>query len=321
MSRLFSAGYANKNTKKVMYKDDLFEIGSASKLFTAMAIFQLIESGKISLNTSLGELYKKGKIRNLANFKGKNYWDDVTVGMLLNHTSGFIDYLNVYHDDSKAIKIFSDKNKVYNYNTIIDLALKFGDADFKPGTQFAYCNTGYIILGNIVTKVSGVPWRDYIQKNIFDKAGVKHTYFGTRLPHKIRKNMPLGYNASQMVKMPMALANSAGEIVSSLNDLSELIRMWEMGAFYKKKETLKVQLSQGYNFMSPYVSNLTYGYGLMKIENFYGHGGQTFGFQSYVTINLKSKKTYIVCINNSQVGSTDLFMSLEDIAYKPSRKK
>ena len=321
VSKSYEAGYANKDTKKLIHTDDLFEIGSASKLFTAMAIFQLIESKKISLNTSLGELYKTGKIRKLANFKDKNYWDDVTVGMLLNHTSGFIDYLNVYHDDDKAIKIFSDKNKVYNYDTIIDLVLKFGDAKFKPGTQFAYCNTGYVILGNIITKVSKIPWRDYIQKNIFDKAGVKNTYFGTRLPRNLREKMPQGYNKSQPVDMPMALANSAGEIVSTLDDLSKLIKMWKRSDFYKEKETLTIQLSQGYNLMSPYVANLSYGYGLMKIDNYFGHGGQTFGFQSYISINPKTMTTYIVCVNNSQIGSVDLFMDIEGLVYKPFIKK
>ena len=317
----FSAGYANRETKKKIQTDDLFEIGSASKLFTAMAIFQLIEAKKISLDTSLGVLYPKGKIRKLANLKGQNYWDEVTVGMLLNHTSGFVDYLNIYHDDAKAIKIFAGKSKVYNYDTIIDLALNAGDAEFRPGSKFAYSNTGYVILGDIISKVSGIPWRDYIQKNIFDKAGVKHTYFGTLIPKAMRDQMPQGYNAYKPTYMPMALADSAGEVISTLDDLSRLITMWKDGAFYKKKETLQRQLTQGFHLMSPYATNLSYGYGTMKIEDFYGHGGQTFSFQSYVTINPKTNTTYIIGVNDAQVGSMDLFMKIEDISFKPVIKK
>ncbi|KYJ85714.1 serine hydrolase domain-containing protein [Sulfurovum riftiae] len=311
-----SAGLADRKSKEEIHTDDLFEIGSASKMFTAIAIFQLIEQGKLSLDTSLGKLYPKGKIRALANFKGKNYWDDVTVGMLLNHTSGFIDYLNVYGDDAKAIEIYSDKSKVYTFDTIIDLALNFGDANFKPGTAFKYCNTGYIILGDIISKVSGMNWHDFIEKHIFDKAGVKRTYFGTRLPEGIRKKMPKGYIFGKLTSMPMALADSAGEIVSNLDDLTRLIDTWKEGGYYKKDETLQIQKTQGYHRMDPAITNMNYGYGLMEIDGYYGHGGQTFGFESYVTTNPDNNNTYIVGTNDAMVRSMALFMKMAGIEYK-----
>ncbi len=311
-----SAGWADRKSKEEIHTDDLFEIGSASKMFTAIAIFQLIEKGKLSLDTSLGKLYPKGKIRELANFKGRNYWDDVTVGMLLNHTSGFIDYLNVYGDDVKAIKIYSDKSKVYDFDVIIDLALQFGDANFKPGTAFKYCNTGYIILGDIISRVSGMDWHDYIEKHIFDKAGVKHTYFGTRLPKDIRKKMPKGYLMGEPVSMPMALAGSAGEIVSNLDDLARLIDTWGEGGYYQKQKTLQIQMTQGYHRMDAKVSNMYYGYGLMEIDGYYGHGGQTFGFESYVTTNPDNNNTYIVGTNDAMVRSMNLFMNIAGIELK-----
>jgi D-alanyl-D-alanine carboxypeptidase len=312
----FAAGLADRERKKAMHTDDLFEIGSASKMFTAIAIFQLIEKGKLSLNTSLGKLYPKGKIRALANFKGRNYWDEVTVGMLLNHTTGFIDYLNVYGDDAKAIQIYSDKSKVYTFDTVIGLALHFGDANFKPGTAFKYCNTGYIILGDIISKVSGMDWHDYIEKHIFDKAGVKRTYFGTRLPKGIRKKMPKGYLMGKPVSMPMALAGSAGEIVSNLDDLARLIDTWREGGYYQKHKTLQIQMTQGYHRMDAKVSNMNYGYGLMEIDGYYGHGGQTFGFESYVTTNPDNNNTYIVGTNDAMVRSMNLFMQTAGIELK-----
>ena len=311
-----SAGWADRENRREICTDDLFEIGSASKMFTAIAIFQLIEQGKLSLNTSLGKLYPEGKIRGLANVKGRNYWDDVTVGMLLNHTAGFIDYLNVYGDDAKAIKIYSDRSKIYDFDTIIELALQFGDANFKPGTAFKYCNTGYIILGDIITKVSGIDWHNYIEKHIFDKAGVTHTYFGTRLPKVIRRKMPKGYLSGKPVAMPMALADSAGEIVSNLDDLARLIDTWREGGYYQKHKTLQVQMTQGYHRMDPMVSNIYYGYGLMKLNGYYGHGGQTFGFESYVTTNPDNNSTYIVGTNDAMVRSMNLFMKMAGIEMK-----
>ena len=110
-----AAGLADRAHGRQVKSDDLFEIGSATKVFTGISILQLIESGKLSLDTKLKTFYPQGKITQLANYKGKNYWEDVTVGMLLQHTSGFIDYFNVYGDDSKALKILGGKEKHFTF--------------------------------------------------------------------------------------------------------------------------------------------------------------------------------------------------------------
>ena len=311
-----SAGLANRAEKKEINTNDLFEIGSASKVFTGIAIFQLIESGKLSLATKLNTFYTEGEITQLANFKGKNYWDKVTVGMLLKHTSGFIDYLNVYGDDSKALTILGGKEKHYTFDKLIHQAVAFGDANFKPGEQYKYCNTGFVILGDIISKASGINWHDYIQKNIMDKVGMKHTYFGSRISTELREKMPKGYMQSKEVYMPPTLADAAGEIISTLEDLSMLMKAWRQGKLYKNPETLTLQLKKGFLLQTDKISNLYYGYAIMKIEGFYGHGGQTFGFQSYMTVHPKSGDIYIVGVNNSLVMSMDLFMQLAGIELK-----
>ena len=311
-----SAGLADRENGRKVKPNDLFEIGSASKVFTGIAIFQLIEEGKLSLDTKINTFYKEGEITKLANYKGKNYWDKITVGMLMKHTSGFIDYLNVYEDDAKALKILGGKEKHYTFKQLIHQAVTFGDANFKPGEHYKYCNTGYIILGDIIHKVSGMDWHDYIQKHIFDKAGMIHTYFGSRIPKNLRETMPKGYMKFKEVYMPPSLADSAGEIISSLDDLAKLMKAWGTGKLYKDPKTLKFQLTKGFMLQTDKISNLYYGYAIMRIEGFYGHGGQTFGFQSYMTINPKSGDVYIVNTNDSMVSSMDLFMQMAGIGLK-----
>jgi len=311
-----AAGLANRETGCKIKSDDLFEIGSATKVFTGISIFQLIESGKLSLNTKLKTFYPQGKITELANYKGKNYWEDVTVGMLLQHTSGFIDYFNVYGDDSKALKILGGKEKHFTFSQLIDISISFGDANFKPGEQFKYCNTGYIILGDIISKVSGMDWHDYIQKHILDKVGMKHTYFGSRISPELRDTMPKGYMDFKTVFMAPSLAGSAGEIISTLDDLSLLMHVWAKGSLYKEDKTLTLQMEQGFHLEDQKIKNFFYGYAIMKQEGFYGHGGQTLGFQSYMTINPKTGVVYIVGTNDSTVGSMDLFMQLANIEFK-----
>ena len=163
----FAAGWSSRKTKSPIQSDTLIEIGSMTKMFTAVAIQQLIEQKKLTLDTPIKTFYPSGAITGLANFKGENHWGEITIGMLLKHTSGIIDYLNVYNDDAKALKILGGKGKTYTFDQLIQLSLNHGDANFKPGEKFQYCNTGYILLGNIITKVSGMDWRDYIQKHIF----------------------------------------------------------------------------------------------------------------------------------------------------------
>ncbi len=311
-----AAGLADREKKIPVAVDQLFEIGSASKVFTGVAIFQLIEQGKLSLDTKLNTFYTKGEITKLAQYKGKNYWNEVTVGMLLRHRSGFVDYLNVYGGDEKAINIFSGKGRHYTFADIIHLSADFGDANFKPGEKFQYCNTGYVILGDIISRVSGINWHDYIRQHIMEKAGMVHTYFGTRIPQKERDKMPMGYVTMKPTAMPPSLADSAGEIISNLEDLARFIKAWGRGELYQKPKTLKIQLNEGFQQQYPTVANLYYGYGLVKIEGFYGHGGQTFGFESYMTINPQSGDVYIVGTNDAMVRSMDLFTALADIRLK-----
>jgi D-alanyl-D-alanine carboxypeptidase len=302
----FAAGVSNREKKTPIKTDDLFEIGSASKVFTGVAIFQLIEQGKLSLNTPIKTFYPSGAITGLANFQNKNYWDQITVGMLLKHTSGMIDYLNVYQDDKKALKLLGGRDKTYTFDQLIQLALDHGDANFKPGKQFKYCNTGYILLGDIITKVSGMHWRDYIETKIFTPLGMKHTYFGSRLPSNLRNSMPGGYYNQKPSSMPPTLASSAGEIISTLEDLASFMTAWSHGDLYANPKTLKLQQTDGLLQVNPLYNNLLYGYGITKIGTIYGHGGQTFGFQSFIAADIKTGNIYIIGMNDATANSMDL---------------
>ncbi len=311
------SGFSNKEKKIKANSNDLFEIGSASKMFTAIAILQLIEQGKLSLNTTLNQIYPSGDIINLANYKGENYWDKITVEMLLNHTSGMIDYLNVYEDDEKAIKILAIKGKIYTFKELTNLAIQHGDMNFIPGTTFKYCNTGYSILGEIITKKSGIPWRTYIKNNIINKAGMTDTYFGSTIPKSAESRKMQGHYNGKISFMPPTLAGPAGEIVSNLKDLKKFLLAWHGGKLYSNSETLQMQYTQGYHPMYPEMTDrINYGYGVMKMDNSYGHGGQTFGFQSYVTYDPTNKHLYVLGANDAAaIPLTQMFFVFEGITF------
>jgi len=314
---IYASGLSDKEKQIKAKTDELFEIGSASKMFTAIAILQLIEQNKLSLKTLISDIYPSGKLKNLANLKGKNYWGKITVEMLLNHTSGMIDYLNVYENDEKAMEILAIKGKVYTFEELTNLAIQHGDMNFIPGTTFKYCNTGYTFLGDIITKKSGMPWREYIKKNIMDVAGLTDTYFGSEIPKSAETRKMKGYYTSKPSFMPPTLAGAAGEIVSNLKDLKKFLLAWQEGKLFSKVETLQMQHTQGYHVMYPdKTDQLMYGYGVMRINGFYGHGGQTFGFQSYVTYNPEKKRMYILGSNDaSNLPLTQLFFMFEEFTF------
>ena len=316
-----AAGFADRQKQLYASRDQMFEIGSASKVFTGVAIFQLIEAGKLSLDTKLSQFYSKDTILKLADFHGKNYFGEVTVGMLLRHRSGFVDYLNVFGSDAKTIGHFRDKRKRYTFDDIVALAASHGEANFRPGEKFRYCNTGYIILGDIIEKVSGMSWRKYIRTHIIQKAGMEHTWFGSQMPEKLRQNMPQGHAGGKPTFMPPTLAGSAGEIVSTLDDLARFMKAWGEGRLYAKPKTLKFQMTQGFVKMDPAIENLKYGYAIMRIDGFYGHGGQTFGFQSYMAYNPKSKELYIVGTNDAYVSAMDLFFEMAGLKLRTTLEK
>jgi len=310
----YSTGFSDIKNKVKADKDQLFEIGSASKMFTSISILKLIQEGKLSLDTKICKFYKKGNIVKLGNLKGENHFNNVTIRMLLNHTSGFIDYLNVYGDDEKVLKMLGVKGTTYSFDQIIDLAVKHGDANFVPGAEFKYCNTGYIILGDIISKISKQDWRDYVQKNIFDKANMKNTFFGTRISEKDKKREVVGHYNLKETYMPPSLASSAGEVVSNLKDLNNFLHAWEDGKFISKASFEK-QKHEDFMQMYSYLPTLTYGHGVMNFNGYYGHAGQTFGCQSYVAFNPKTSEYFVIGINDAAVSSLQLFLTLTSINF------
>ncbi|MCK3682854.1 serine hydrolase domain-containing protein [Maribellus sp. YY47] len=308
----YAVGYADAGEKTPVTNDHLFEIGSASKIFTAIAIFQLIEENKLSLHTTLNTLYPGGEIKALANYEGQNYWDQVTVEMLLNHTSGFIDYLNAYGSDEEALKAFS-REKEYTFDELICLSASHGDANFVPGSRFKYSNTNYIILGDIISKVSEMHWKTYIQRNILEKAGLKNTFFGSEISPENHQRLMTGYYGNKITQIPYSLAGSAGEIISNLYDLHKFLLFWSEGKFYKNPNTFQQQLSTGVHNMSPKSNLVKYALGTMMVGEMVGHGGQTFGFQSYLAINPRTHDVCVIGINNAAVSSISLLVNLMEM--------
>lgn len=150
-------GYANFDIKQLLTNETMFELASVSKQFTAMAIMQLHQQGKLGYNDSLNKYFPELP------------YHGITISNLLHHTSGLPDFLGWGAKQVDVTRI--------NYNKDIPAALVKNKIAllFKPGEQLSYSNTNYVLLALIVEKVSGMPFGDYMDKNIFRPLGMLHT--------------------------------------------------------------------------------------------------------------------------------------------------
>jgi CubicO group peptidase (beta-lactamase class C family) len=165
-------GMANKHLGIQNTSDTPFNVGSITKSFTAVAVLQLVESGKIDLDDLLGKYFLEFPA---------TIGNSVTVRQLLAMKSGFGDYFGSreFREQRADIRSIDDYIQIF----------KGFDLDFKPGTDRRYSNVGYVILGGIIEKASGMTYFDYVQKNIFDAAGMA----GSSFPEYAGDGIAMGY--------------------------------------------------------------------------------------------------------------------------------
>ena len=168
-------GYADLPNKRPNQTDTKFGTASAGKAFVAVGIMKLVEDGKVSLDSKIGDLL---------DFDLKAISKDITVKQLLNHTSGIPDYFDESVMDDYAELWVNTPS--YNFRKSADLIPLFVDKPmmYTPGEKFQYNNTGYVVLGLIIEKVSGVPFDNYLSTVVFEPYGMKNTgyYELDRLP-------------------------------------------------------------------------------------------------------------------------------------------
>lgn len=200
-------GYADAEKKAANNVDTRFNLGSINKLFTRIAIGQLVRQGKLS--------YEDKLIKILPDYPNRDAAAKITIGHLINMTSGVGDFFNEKFDavDKKTLR----SNKDY-------LPLFGGDPlEFEPGTKNRYSNGGYLVLGLVIEKISGKSYYDFVRENIFKPADMINTdsYALDALP----ANTAIGYlpkngdSHQRNESMQPARGSSAGGGYSTADDL------------------------------------------------------------------------------------------------------
>jgi uncharacterized lipoprotein YddW (UPF0748 family)/CubicO group peptidase (beta-lactamase class C family) len=296
-------GFANLETKDSVTAQSNFRLASVTKAFTAMAILQLVEKGKLKLDSKLTDV--------LADFPA--YGHNILISNLLSHTSGLQDYENL---------VPSEQTEQLKDNDVLGLLKTVDTLYFAPGSKYQYSNSAYAILSLIVEKLSGIPFRTYLQQNIFKVSAMDNTL----AYEKGINEVPLrafGYTVSnKKVELSDQSQTSAvlgdGGVYSSLDDMYK----WDQVLYTNKllgkglldNAFTKQQLNNG--------SLIDYGFG-WHLENYRDmeikyHSGSTRGFRNIFYRIPEKQFSIVVLTNRNGFGSlstmqlahrlTDLFL-------------
>lgn len=279
-------GLANVEVNAPASEDTVFEIGSVTKQFTAAAILILVEEGKVGLDDRISK-YLSGV---------PEAWNGVTLRHLLTHTSGLQNYL--------VVPDFPDIHRSgASHDEITELFFKRLQLEFQPGETWAYSNSGYLLLGNILEKVSGKSYWDFLDERIFRPLGMTATRSSE--PKAIMPHRASGYEwrAAGLENRPALAENAyaAGSIVSTVRDLAKWDAALSAGKLLKKSslDLMWTPIRVGGGAIAPF----NYGFGWL-IDTYHGHrviahSGGTPGFSSVLYRFIDNGLTVIILTNHA----------------------
>lgn len=170
-----SFGYADMLRRSKLKKDDIFQLASVSKQFTAMAIMMLKEQNKLAYDDTVTKYIPEFP------------YPRITVRMLLNHTSGLPNYMWLVEHHWKG------KKAPYNNDIVKMMAEHKLALYFTPGRRWDYSNTGYIILASIVEQITKVEFADFMKNNVFEPLQMNNSFVYSRSLSNAKKDRLIGY--------------------------------------------------------------------------------------------------------------------------------
>jgi CubicO group peptidase (beta-lactamase class C family) len=273
---LLEKGYGFKNKKDNTHNtaNTIYQIGSITKQFTSAIILQLVEKQKMTLKDKLSKYipaYPMG--------------DSITVENLLTHTSGIFNYTN----DEHFMKTSSERP--ISRDSLLKL-FEYKPLDFPPGSSWSYSNSGYILLGIIIEKVTHKSYFQVVRENIFKPLQMYHTGFDftdLKSPDKA-----IGYSSDFSTAVGIvdsSVSFAAGAIYTTVGDLYK----WDQ-ALYTNRLVSQALLQKAF---TPYKSNYGYGWQITTEHNkkVTEHGGGITGFVSFI-LRVPEDQLCIITLSN-----------------------
>jgi CubicO group peptidase (beta-lactamase class C family) len=278
-------GEANKDFGVRNTIDTKFNLGSMNKMFTAVAVMQLVEAGKLSLDDTLGKFLPAGAMR-------PDVLSKVRIKHLLTHTSGLGSYFTPEWDrQSRAI-----------YRSVDDwMGLVKGETlQFEPGTRWSYSNTGMLVLGKVIQVASGQDYFDYVRERIAKPAGMINT--DAYELDRVNKNLAVGYEPEQTPRgveyrnnifMHVIRGGPAGGGYSTVEDLTRFAEALKNGRLVSK-ESFRLLTTPKPELNSP---DYGFGFGVDAGGRIVGHSGGFPGINAQLDIYVGDDYTVAVMSN------------------------
>jgi D-alanyl-D-alanine carboxypeptidase len=295
-----SIGVADVDSCEPLPADASFEIGSNTKMMTSAMIYQLQEEGVLSTSDPISQWVPEmaAIIPNA---------EQITIDMLLAHTSGIYDYINGTADNGPLYAGAYDKDvltQAYTPEELVDLAVEAGEPYFEPGTegQWMYSNTGYILLGMIIEAATGKTYEENLQERIFEPLELEDTFLVNGQPEP--SLLPQGYVQTPFDyttgEWNLSQGWSAGAVVSKAEDMAVFLKTLFSGELFQDPATLDLMLAPSApGFWS---EDYYYGHGMFYKNGLLGHGGQALGYQSDVGYFPDEDVTIVIWGNSAENG-------------------
>ncbi|MFD7325955.1 serine hydrolase domain-containing protein [Streptomyces sp. NPDC059875] len=275
-------GVADKATNAPMDPDLYMRIGSVTKTFTVTAMLELVDQGRIGLDDTIDEYVD-----------GVPNGDEITLRQLAGMRSGLFNYSA---DEGFYKALTSDPYRPWTPQELLDYSFKH-PVNFQPGAEFEYCNTNLILLGLVVEEVGGQPLNEFIQENVIEPAGLRHTIFptGAEFPsphaHGYTDQTASGKTEDATDWNP-SWGWAAGAMISQLGDLRTWARVLATGTLLTPEtqaQRLKTEPTG--------LPAAGYGLGIFNVEGWIGHNGSLPGYESLVVYLPEAKATMVVMLN------------------------
>lgn len=274
-----------------------YRIGSISKMFTMVMIFQLIEEKKLNLNTKLSEFFPE--VKNA---------EKITIEYLLSHRSGIHNFTN----DESYLTYYTQPKKQEEMVSIISNT----KPDFEPNTKAEYSNSNFVLLGFIIEKITKTDYKSNLKTRIIDKLGLKNTYFGGKTDLKNNESYSYALQNKKLVQEPetdMSIPHGAGAIVSNTEDLTYFISTLFDGKLLnndslKEMKTIKDGYGRGI-FEFPFYD-----------RSAFGHNGAIDGFKSMLLYLPDDKVSVAFTSNYLKYSSNEILLGILSFSYDKSYK-
>lgn len=285
--RALSNGQAD--TGKSADKESQYRVGSVTKTLTATLIFQLIEKGKLALDTSLATFFPD--VKNA---------EAMTIDHLLSHQSGIANYTDTAEFAEKISQFQSQKQMLGWIQTL--------PSDFAPGSRFAYSNTNYLLLTYIIETLSGMPFEAYAEQQIFTPLGMQHSLICiSNQCNDASHSFLLSFDWQTYPHWNMSLVRGAGAMMTTPEELARL-----GDALFSGKLVSDASLNQ-------MKGGGVVGRGLFPIpfadNKGFGHDGKIEGYFSMLAHFPQDDVTLAVSINGLNTNSNDILIGILSIYF------